>query len=320
MNAPLEPLRVLTADPPWPFADELPGAGRGAEKHYPTLSMEQIKAFPLPPMDPRPVVLVLWKVAGMPQEALDVVRAWGFTAKAELVWIKTRTCTPCGGTGRARGDSIELCKSCRGEGEHDHFGMGRTVRNAHETAIIATRGARCPERLSASERSWFRAPVPQCRVGDLCPRCTSAWKGKPCGKPIHSAKPDAFFEKIERLFPGPYGELFARRARPGWWQHGNEIGVLAASARVAWTDRARGIDAAPILAAQRERVDQELRALGRPPLAVSSLADAFAVELAADELHGAADPPRGTSPADLAARWDRGDGPEPMLVDDDGGE
>ncbi len=26
--------RVLTADPPWPFKDKLPGKGRGAAKHY----------------------------------------------------------------------------------------------------------------------------------------------------------------------------------------------------------------------------------------------------------------------------------------------
>jgi N6-adenosine-specific RNA methylase IME4 len=32
----------------------------------------------------------------------------------------------------------------------------------------------------------------------------------------HSQKPDAFLDYIERVSPGPYAELFARRARLGW--------------------------------------------------------------------------------------------------------
>lgn len=32
----------------------------------------------------------------------------------------------------------------------------------------------------------------------------------------HSAKPDAFYDLVEKASPGPYAELFARRARFGW--------------------------------------------------------------------------------------------------------
>lgn len=39
----------------------------------------------------------------------------------------------------------------------------------------------------------------------------------------HSAKPDEFFQKVERVSPGPYLELFARTTRPGWDSFGNEI-------------------------------------------------------------------------------------------------
>lgn len=38
MNPP-GPYKLLIADPPWPFDDRLPGPGRGAEKHYSTLSL-----------------------------------------------------------------------------------------------------------------------------------------------------------------------------------------------------------------------------------------------------------------------------------------
>ena len=39
----------------------------------------------------------------------------------------------------------------------------------------------------------------------------------------HSAKPDEVYRRIERLFPGPYLELFARRERDGWTTWGDEI-------------------------------------------------------------------------------------------------
>ena len=42
------------------------------------------------------------------------------------------------------------------------------------------------------------------------------------GKPMHSAKPDAFLDMVEHVSPGPYVELFARRARFGWDYWGDE--------------------------------------------------------------------------------------------------
>jgi len=38
----------------------------------------------------------------------------------------------------------------------------------------------------------------------------------------HSAKPEVFLDLIEQVSPGPYVELFARRARFGWDYWGNE--------------------------------------------------------------------------------------------------
>lgn len=39
----------------------------------------------------------------------------------------------------------------------------------------------------------------------------------------HSRKPDEQYELIERCSPGPYVELFARNAQPGWKAWGNQI-------------------------------------------------------------------------------------------------
>jgi N6-adenosine-specific RNA methylase IME4 len=38
----------------------------------------------------------------------------------------------------------------------------------------------------------------------------------------HSQKPEAFLDIVEQVSPGPYLELFARRARFGWDYWGDE--------------------------------------------------------------------------------------------------
>lgn len=42
------------------------------------------------------------------------------------------------------------------------------------------------------------------------------------GSVAHSAKPDAFLDTVEQVSPGPYLELFARRARFGWKYWGDQ--------------------------------------------------------------------------------------------------
>lgn len=79
-----------------------------------------------------------------------------------------------------------------------HFGMGRYVRASHEVCLIGVRG-RCFPR-DRSTRSVFEASYTR-----------------------HSGKPDEFYALVERLYEGPYVELFARRQRPGWTCLGNEM-------------------------------------------------------------------------------------------------
>jgi N6-adenosine-specific RNA methylase IME4 len=51
-------------------------------------------------------------------------------------------------------------------------------------------------------------------------RHETSWFAWPRGE--HSAKPDAFLDIVEQVSPGPYLELFARRARFGWDYWGDE--------------------------------------------------------------------------------------------------
>jgi N6-adenosine-specific RNA methylase IME4 len=39
----------------------------------------------------------------------------------------------------------------------------------------------------------------------------------------HSEKPEAFYDLVESVSPGPRLELFARKSRPGWAVWGNEV-------------------------------------------------------------------------------------------------
>lgn len=176
--------RVLVADPPWKFGDKLPGPKRGAEKHYPTMTVDEICAFPLPPMDDNSL-LFLWRVSSMVEEGYKVVRSWGFIPKTEIVWRKL---TPAG---------------------KRHFGMGRTVRAEHETCIVAHFGK--PEIKNHSVRSVFDAEEP----GGLLFDAVATRR--------HSQKPEEFFDLVEELSDGPYVELFARRQREGWICLGNEV-------------------------------------------------------------------------------------------------
>lgn len=174
---------TLVADPPWLFNDNLPGRKRGAGCHYRCMSLEEICAFAMPPLADD-AFLVLWRVASMQREALDVAGAWGFEEpNCEIVWVKTKALT--------RPPTEPIAKRLR-------MGMGRVTRNVHEVALVCRRGK--PKRLRADVPSVFFAP-----------------RGR------HSEKPDEFYTLIEKLFPGPYVELFARRHRPGWTCMGDEV-------------------------------------------------------------------------------------------------
>jgi N6-adenosine-specific RNA methylase IME4/ParB-like chromosome segregation protein Spo0J len=87
-----------------------------------------------------------------------------------------------------------------------HFGVGDWLRGQTEHCILAARGA--PRVTLTNESTLLMAP-----------------RGA-----AHSAKPEAFYELVERLCPAPrYAYLFARNSRPRWDAHGDEVSVTPAS-------------------------------------------------------------------------------------------
>jgi N6-adenosine-specific RNA methylase IME4 len=175
---------VIYADSPWPFETySEKGKQRSAERHYDTESIEHIKALPVQALAADDCALLLWVTWPGLDDALAVIRAWGFEYKSiGFVWVKT---TP-------HATAITL------DGAGLHWGMGYATRSNSEACLLAARGK--PRRLDAGVHSVVMTPVGE-----------------------HSEKPEEVARRIERLYGGPYLELFARRPRERWTTWGNEI-------------------------------------------------------------------------------------------------
>ena len=81
---------IIYADPPWQYkVYSKKGAGRSAESHYPTMSIEDIRALPVSELADRDCALFLWITFPMLLDALSVIKAWGFTYKTvAFAWVK----------------------------------------------------------------------------------------------------------------------------------------------------------------------------------------------------------------------------------------
>lgn len=128
--------RCIIADPPWSFNDKLDfSPDKGAEKHYSTLNVSQIKTLPVKSLaDPDGCVLALWVPSTMIREGLEVMETWGFSFRQTYVWSK---------------------KTKNGKSS---FGMGRLFRQCHEIALIGINTTKVYKHLkSKSERSLCEA-------------------------------------------------------------------------------------------------------------------------------------------------------------------
>ena len=72
------------------------------ERHYPTLELEQITALPVKELADKDAILFLWTTLPMIQEALQVIKAWGFEYKTTaFVWVKLAR--------HSNGSNVEIC-------------------------------------------------------------------------------------------------------------------------------------------------------------------------------------------------------------------
>jgi N6-adenosine-specific RNA methylase IME4 len=114
-NTPLAAERrypVLYADPPYDYRlyNETTGSSRAAAEHYPTMKLHEICALPVAQMATDTAILFMWTTAPHLEESFQVLAAWGFEYKTNIVWVKHAQ------------------------------GLGHFVRGQHELLLIATRG------------------------------------------------------------------------------------------------------------------------------------------------------------------------------------
>lgn len=116
--------KTVIADPPWAIHQ---GGKRGAIQHYELMPLDRIKAMPIAELCEENSHLYLWVPNGLLQEGLDVVKAWGFTFRSPIFWIKPR------------------------------LGLGNYIRNASETILFATRG-KAPVKFHG-QPNWMFCPL-----------------------------------------------------------------------------------------------------------------------------------------------------------------
>ena len=80
--------KIIYADPPWAYRN-MGNIQATANAQYPTMQNEDICKLPVNEIADENSILFLWATFPKIQEALDVIRAWGFEYKTVgFVWIK----------------------------------------------------------------------------------------------------------------------------------------------------------------------------------------------------------------------------------------
>ena len=110
---------TILIDPPWRFQNR---TGKMAPEHtrlnrYETMRLEDIKLMPVGAHAETPSHLYMWCPNALLKEGLEVMEAWGFEYKTNLVWYKVRK-----------------------DGGPDGRGVGFYFRNVTELILFGVRG------------------------------------------------------------------------------------------------------------------------------------------------------------------------------------
>lgn len=111
--------KTVLADPPWQFQNR---TGKMAPEHkrlnrYGTMKLDKIMALPVAEVCEETAHCYLWVPNALLPEGLEVLKAWGFQYKSNLVWHKIRK-----------------------DGGPDGRGVGFYFRNVTELILFGVRG------------------------------------------------------------------------------------------------------------------------------------------------------------------------------------
>lgn len=184
---------VILCDPPWQY-DFSVSDSRAIESKYPTMALDdlvEMREF-VDALHGERAIMFMWATAPKLEDAMYLMRAWGFKYKTFDVWIKVRR-------DRQR-DQLVLAEEMRPD-EAEFYGMGYYTRIRHEPILIGTCGGFSPPEPARRPLSAFYAEARR-----------------------HSQKPEIEHERIEFMYPDKKRiELFARERRAGWDVWGNEV-------------------------------------------------------------------------------------------------
>jgi N6-adenosine-specific RNA methylase IME4 len=118
VELPPGPFSIIYADPPWMYEGNLHD-GRGyARDHYSTQEPDWIARLPVAQVAAWDSVCFMWATYPKLQEALYVLRAWGYEYKTvAFTWVKINPST-----------------------KRHYFGMGQYTRANSEICLLGTRG------------------------------------------------------------------------------------------------------------------------------------------------------------------------------------
>src|SRR4051795_11853369 len=147
---------TILADPPWRFINR---TGKMAPEHrrlsrYGTLTVDEIAALPVGQAAPDRAHLYLWVPNALLPEGLEVLNAWGFRYKSNIVWHKVRK-----------------------DGGSDGRGVGFYFPNVTELLLFGVRGKNArtlaPGRtqvnlLATRKREHSRKPDEQYQLIEAC--------------------------------------------------------------------------------------------------------------------------------------------------------
>jgi len=146
---------TILIDPPWRFQNR---TGKVAPEHqrlsrYSTLSMDELKALPVGDLAADESHLYLWTPNALLPEALEVMGAWGFQYKSNLIWYKIRK-----------------------DGGPDGRGVGFYFRNVTEMVLFGVRnnlrtgpaGRRQTNVIAQRKREHSKKPYEQYGIIESC--------------------------------------------------------------------------------------------------------------------------------------------------------
>lgn len=124
---------IIYADPPWSYKDKK--CNGACEFHYKTMNIKDICNLPIQDITEKDCVLFLWVTYPMLQEAMELIKAWGFKYKTiGFQWVKQNR-----------------------SGNGFFFGLGRWTRGNTECCLIATKGK--PKRINNSVGQLIISPL-----------------------------------------------------------------------------------------------------------------------------------------------------------------